>query len=314
MTDIVSYFPNVRGKILPDASLSALTWFRVGGPVDALYRPNDTSDLIQMLKDKPDNIQHMVIGVGSNLLVRDGGLPNTIIIRLGGPFGDISVDGNSITAGAAQLDFRVAQAAAQAGVGGLSFLAGIPGSIGGALRMNAGAHGTEIRDVLAYADVLDPQGQHHRLTPDEMNMSYRHNGLPPDWIFLSATFEGSSSDSESEFNLISIVRKQRDETQPIREKTGGSTFKNPAGHSAWKLIDTAGCRGLEIGGARMSDMHCNFMLNTGDATAHDLESLGETVRRRVWETHNIKLEWEIKRMGITMASQNRIPVLEECIA
>ena len=314
MPDWQALLPGLRGKLRVGAALAPLTWFRVGGAAGALFRPADRDDLAQALQQKPKALPHLLLGVGSNMLIRDGGLPDTLVIRLGGSFGEIHIDGLRITAGAAQLDARVAQAAAEAGIGGLAFFAGIPGTIGGALRMNAGAHGSETSARLLYADLLDAQGQPQRLNAADMGMRYRHSEVPDDWIFLSATFEGEPSDAASEREKIAAVKAAREATQPIREKTGGSTFKNPAGHSAWKLIDQSGGRGLTVGGARMSDLHCNFMLNVDNASAWDLESLGETIRQRVWAQQGIALEWEIKRLGLPAADQQAVPTLESLLA
>ncbi len=237
-----------------------------------------------------------VLGAMSNVIVRDGGVRGAVI-RMGKEFAGVEIDGDLVRAGAAALDGTVAQAAAEAGIGGLEFLSTIPGSIGGALRMNAGCYGTETKDVLVEAEVLDRQGNLHVLKPDEMSMTYRHSGVPEDWIFVGALFQGTPDDPVSIHERIAELKERRAQTQPIREKTGGSTFANPEGHKAWELIDKVGGRGLKIGGAMMSEKHCNFMINTGDATAADLENLGEELRRRVREETGIDLCWEIRRIG-----------------
>ena len=291
--------PNVRGSYRENEPLAPLTWFRVGGPAEVLFKPKDADDLATFIRHKPADVPVTVIGVGSNLLIRDGGVPG-VVIRLPAAFGHISVDldRQQITAGAFSLDARVAQEAAKAGIGGLGFLAGIPGSIGGALRMNAGAHGGEIKDLLVEGVAIDPNGNITTLRADAFGHQYRHCALDPDWIFLSATLQGTPSDPETEKAAIQAVQDQREATQPIKTRTGGSTFKNPPNGSAWKAIDAAGLRGHNIGGAQVSEMHCNFLLNNGSATAKDIESLGEYIRRRVYETQGCLLQWEIKRLGL----------------
>ena len=292
--------PNLRGRLLANQSLAELTWFRVGGPAQLLFMPEDESDLSYFLANLPDDIAATVIGLGSNLIVRDGGLPG-VVIRLGPRgFGEASAQGEIVSAGAAALDKRVAETAAAANLGGLEFFFGIPGTIGGALRMNAGANGTETKDVLIEASAVGRDGKKHVFTNAEMEFVYRNSGVDASIIFTSARFQGKPATPEAIRVRMNEVQAHREAAQPIREKTGGSTFKNPPGNSAWKLIDAAGCRGLRVGGAQVSEMHCNFLINTGEATASDIETLGETVRARVKENSGIELHWEIKRIGISV--------------
>ena len=295
-TPLIDRLPKVRGKLREGAQLAKVTWFQVGGPADVMFRPEDEADLAAFLKGKPADMPVTVIGVGSNLLVRDGGIRG-VVIRLGRPFTDVVVEDGAVHAGAGALDLNVAQTAQMNGRAGLEFLSGIPGTIGGALRMNAGAYGTEIKDVLVSATAIDGSGNIHTVTPDEMNLTYRHCGLPEDWIFTSAILRASSGDPEDIAKRVDEIQKARAESQPIKSRTGGSTFANPVPDRAWELIDAAGCRGLTIGGAQMSEQHCNFMINKGDATALDLEQLGEEVRRRVKEHSGVELRWEIRRIG-----------------
>ncbi len=296
-SDLIRRLPQVRGKLTENAPLGPTTWFRVGGPAEVLFRPADLEDLEGFLAGCPLDIPVTVIGVASNLLVRDGGVPG-VVIRLGKEFANIEMDGDKVMAGAGALDMNVAQAAAEAGVGGLEFLSGIPGTIGGAIRMNAGAYGSEMTDVMVTADVLDRQGLMKHLSPGAMNMSYRKNAIPENVVFTGCTLKGRVEDPKIIQARMAEIKAKRSSTQPIREKTGGSTFANPPGDKkAWQLIDEADCRGFKIGGAQMSEMHCNFMINTNNATAADLERLGETVIRRVREKSGITLHWEIKRIG-----------------
>ena len=288
----------VRGRLTPDAGMDAVTWFRVGGPADLLFQPADEADLAAFLKLLPEDVPVTVVGIGSNLLVRDGGIPGVVVRLSAKGFGHAAVEGeNRIRAGAAIPDKRLAAVALDAGIGGFHFYHGIPGGVGGALRMNAGANGVETRERVVEVRALDRQGNGHVLTNEQMGYAYRHSSAPAGLIFVEALFEGYSEDRETIKAAMDEVQHHRETVQPIREKTGGSTFKNPPGTSAWKEVDAAGCRGLMIGGAQMSPMHCNFMINTGTATAHDLELLGETVRARVLEHSGIRLEWEIKRLG-----------------
>jgi UDP-N-acetylmuramate dehydrogenase len=292
--------PDLQGRLLPNALLSEMTWLRVGGPAQILYTPASEEDLAYFMRNRPRELPITVIGVGSNLLVRDGGIPG-VTIRLGRGLNEISSDGTRLTAGAAVPDVRLAQAAAQAGIGGLSFYRGIPGSVGGALRMNAGAHGGETAAVLKEARAIDPEGVIHTLDNVGMGFAYRHCSVPSDYIFTQAVFEGHPADRAEIEREMQEVADYREANQPIKSRTGGSTFKNPPGHSAWKLIDAAGCRGLRVGGVHMSEMHCNFLINDRDATAAEVEELGELVRKRVFEQSGVMLEWEIKRIGIPAA-------------
>ncbi len=290
--------PKLRGRLLPNQPLAPLTWFRVGGPAQLLFTPADEDDLAYFLANLPDRIPVVTVGVGSNLIVRDGGVEGVVIRLSPKGFGAVEHVGNGhLQAGAATLDKRLAEAALQHGVGGLEFFHGIPGSIGGALRMNAGANGGETKDVLVYANGVTREGDFVTFSNEEMGFSYRSCAVDPSVIFTSALFKGSKEDGAVIRERMAAVQHHRETAQPIREKTGGSTFKNPPGQSAWKLVDAAGCRGLKVGGAQVSEMHCNFLINTGDATAADIEGLGEEVRRRVKETSGVELQWEIKRIG-----------------
>jgi len=297
---LIERLPPVRGRLTENAPLANITWFRVGGPAEVIFRPADAADLAEFLAHKPSDVPVTVIGVGSNLLVRDGGVPG-VVIRLGRNFAEIETQGMTVTAGAGALDLNVARAACEAGIAGLEFLAGIPGTIGGALRMNAGAYESEMKDVLAAAEALDERGRTHRLAPADLGFAYRSTSIAEQWIFVRATLAGKAGEREVIARRMREIAGAREESQPIRTRTGGSTFKNPPGKSAWRLIDEAGCRGLRVGGALVSEMHCNFLINAGDATAADLETLGEEVRRRVRETTGVTLEWEIKRIGVPAA-------------
>ena len=288
----------LRGRLTPDAGMEKITWFRAGGPADVLYQPADEEDLSTFLKVVPAEIPVMVVGIGSNLLVREGGIRGFVIRLSAKGFGEAeAISPTAIRAGAAAPDKRVAAVALDAGIGGFHFYHGIPGGIGGALRMNAGANGAETRERVVEARALDRKGELHILKNADMGYAYRHSSAPGDLIFTSAVLEGFPQDRVAIKAAMDEVQHHRETVQPIREKTGGSTFKNPVGTSAWKEIDKAGCRGLMIGGAQMSPMHCNFMINTGSATGYDLEYLGETVRARVLERSGIRLDWEIKRIG-----------------
>jgi UDP-N-acetylmuramate dehydrogenase len=262
-----------------------------------MFRPADIDDLATFLAGRPADVAVTVLGVGSNLLVRDGGVPG-VVIRLGRGFADVAADGETMVAGAGALDTNAARAAQDAGLAGLEFLSGIPGTIGGALRMNAGAYGSEIKDVLVSAEAVDGRGERHRLAPAEMGFAYRRCGLPDDWIFIAASLSGTAGEAEAIARRMQEIRVARDGTQPVRSRTGGSTFANPPQAKAWELIDRAGCRGLAMGGAQVSVQHCNFLINTGTATAADLETLGEEVRRRVLAETGVVLEWEIRRVGV----------------
>jgi len=288
----------LRGRITPDAEMEKITWFRAGGPADALFQPADEEDLAAFLKAVPEDVPLTIVGIGSNLLVREGGISGFVVRLSAKGFGEAeAISETQIRAGAATPDKRVAAVALEAGIGGFHFYHGIPGAIGGALRMNAGANGVETRERVVEVRALDRQGNVHVLSNDDMGYAYRHSSAAADLIFTSALFEGYKEDREAIRAAMDAVQHHRETVQPIREKTGGSTFKNPEGTSAWKEIDKAGCRGLMIGGAQMSPMHCNFMINTGHATGYDLEYLGETVRARVLESSGIRLHWEIKRVG-----------------
>jgi UDP-N-acetylmuramate dehydrogenase len=296
--ELKAAMPQLRGRLLANQSLAELTWFRVGGPAQVLFTPADEDDLAYFLRQLSAAMPVCVVGVGSNLIVRDGGMPGVVIRLSPRGFGETSVDGDIVFAGAAALDKRVAETAASANISGLEFFFGIPGTIGGALRMNAGANGSETRDVLIEASGVGRDGKKHTFTNADMNFVYRNSGVDTAIVFTSARFRGAIAAPEAIRARMDEVQTHRETAQPIREKTGGSTFKNPEGNSAWKLIDAAGCRGLRIGGAQVSEMHCNFLINTGQATGHDIETLGETVRARVKENSGIELHWEIKRIGI----------------
>lgn len=299
-SDIRASAPDLRGRILANQELSGLTWFRVGGPAQILFTPADDEDLAYLLSKLPEDVPVTVIGLGSNLIVRDGGIPG-VVIRLGGKaFGEIAVEsGDRLRAGTAVPDVKVARAAADASLDGLAFYRGIPGSIGGALRMNAGAHGGETTDVLVSARGVTRKGEIVTLSHAEMGFTYRNSAASTrDIIFTSALFQGRPGDQAAIQAEMDRVTQAREAAQPIKERTGGSTFKNPEGGKAWKLIDAAGCRGLRVGAAQVSEMHCNFLINTGGATAADVEGLGEEVRRRVKETSGFELQWEIKRLGV----------------
>ncbi|RFC68218.1 MULTISPECIES: UDP-N-acetylmuramate dehydrogenase [Mesorhizobium] len=288
----------IQGRLTPDAEMDKITWFRAGGKADILFQPADEADLAAFLKLLPADVPLLVVGVGSNLLVREGGVRGVVIRLSAKGFGEAErISDTRIRAGAACPDKRVAALALDSGIGGFHFYHGIPGAIGGALRMNAGANGVETRERVIEVRALDRQGNVHTLSNADMGYAYRHSSAPADFIFVSAVFEGYPEDAATIRAAMDAVQHHRETVQPIREKTGGSTFKNPEGTSAWKEIDRAGCRGLMIGGAQMSPMHCNFMINTGSATGYDLEYLGETVRARVLETSGIRLQWEIKRVG-----------------
>jgi UDP-N-acetylmuramate dehydrogenase len=295
--------PKLRGRLTADAPVAEATWFRVGGPAEALFSPADEDDLAYVLSVLPHEISVTIIGLGSNLIVRDGGIAG-LVIRLGGrAFGAVEImEGSRVIAGAATPDLYVAKAAAIAGVDGLAFLRGVPGSIGGALVMNAGAHGGEVKDALIEARGIDRTGAQRVFSNAEMGFSYRHSLAPDEIVFTGATFQGRAGQPKAIEAEMDRITRAREASQPIREKTGGSTFKNPPGLKAWELIDKAGCRGLRVGGAQVSTMHCNFLINLGSATAADLEALGEEVRRRVLETSGIALEWEIKRIGASVGS------------
>ncbi len=294
--------PKVRGRYLFDVSLASTTWFRVGGPAQVIFKPADVQDLCFFLQNKPLSLPLHIIGVGSNLLVRDGGVEG-VVVRLGQGFTNIYRNETTVDVGAAVLDRNVAAFSCEAGIAGFEFLCGIPGTIGGALRMNAGAYGSEIAQVLLHAIVVDPKGFLHRLTPQDLGLTYRYCALPKDWIFIGASFKGHVGKTQEIEKKISTFLAERERSQPVKSRTGGSTFANPEGGKAWELIDKAGCRGLKKGGAMMSELHCNFMINTGEALASDLESLGEEVRRRVLDVTGVNLQWEIERIGVKDGAQ-----------
>jgi len=302
--------PEIRGRLLPNVLLSELTWLRAGGPAQLLFTPAGADDLAYFLSRCPLDIPVTVIGVGSNLLVRDGGVPG-VVIRLARGFNEIApLSSTRIRAGAAVPDVRLAQAAASAGIAGLAFYRGIPGTVGGALRMNAGAHGGETKDFLVEARALDRGGKLHIYGNAGMGFTYRHCAVPLDYVFTEATFEGTPGDPAEIEAAMKDVAEYREANQPIKSRTGGSTFKNPPGQSAWKLINAAGCRGLRVGGAHMSELHCNFLINDGNATAADIECLGELVRERVLAHSGITLEWEIKRIGIPAGAGDQLAAAE----
>ena len=295
--DLRARMPDLRGRLIANAAMADITWFRVGGPAQVLFTPADEADLAYFLARLGPELPVFVVGLGSNLLVRDGGIAG-IVVRLARGFSAIEAEpGHRIRTGTAVPDVKVARAAADAGIAGLAFYRGIPGSIGGALRMNAGAHGRETKDCLVAARAVDRQGQIHVLTLADMGFTYRHCGLPSDWIFTEATYQGHPGAPADIVKVMDEVAQYREANQPIKERTGGSTFKNPLGHSAWKLIDAAGMRGKRIGGAKVSEMHCNFLINDQGATGEDVETLGETVRARVQSQSGVQLEWEIIRIG-----------------
>ncbi len=308
--ELKSRMPQLRGRLLANQPLADLTWFRVGGPAQALFMPEDESDLAYFLKNLPGEIPVTVIGLGSNLIVRDGGVAG-IVIRLGRGFNGVTVEpGHRIRAGAAVPDVKVARAAQEAGIAGLSFLRGIPGAIGGALRMNGGAYGRETKDVLVEARGVNRKGDISVFSNGDMRYSYRHCGAPDDVIFTQALLAGAPGDPAAIAAEMERITAAREQTQPIKSRTGGSTFKNPPGHKAWQVIDAAGCCGLVIGDAQVSELHCNFLINLGTATAADIETLGETVRARVKAHSGVELEWEIKRIGLA-ASSSPSPLVGE---
>jgi UDP-N-acetylmuramate dehydrogenase len=293
---LIDRMPPVRGRLTANAPVGPMTWFRVGGPAEVLFRPADEADLADFLQGLPPDIPVTVIGVASNLLVRDGGIPG-VTIRLGRDFVNVTTEGEEVRAGAGALDLNVAMTAAEAGIAGLEFLSGVPGTMGGGLRMNAGAYGSEIKDVLVHADAIDRNGTIHRVPAAKLGLSYRHSDAPDDWIFTGAVLRGQRGEPNEIAAKMAEIKAAREASQPIRARTGGSTFANPPGDSAWRLIDAAGCRGLVRGGAMVSEKHTNFLINIGNATAADLEGLGEEVRRRVHAQFGVVLTWEIRRIG-----------------
>ena len=297
--DLIGRLPKVRGSYNVNAPLNKITWFRVGGPAEVMFRPADEKDLIFFLSTRPLDVPVTVIGVGSNLLVRDGGVPG-VVIRLGREFAFIKKDNNLLKVGAGALDLNVALVAEQSGLGGLEFLSGIPGTIGGGLRMNGGAYGSEFKDVFVSARAVDNHGEIHQLAAEDMGFGYRRSVILEDWLFIEGILKGFPEDKSIIAHRMGKIKKAREKSQPVRTPTGGSTFTNPSDVKAWELIDAAGCRGLVRGGAMVSEKHCNFLINKGDAVAADLEGLGEEVRRRVFEKSGITLEWEIRRIGIPL--------------
>ena len=296
MSALLDRLPPVRGRLKADAPMAPWAWMRVGGPADVLFRPADIEDLRDFLRALPEDVPVMPVGVASNLLVRDGGVAG-VVIRLGGVLKAIRTDGTRVVAEAGALDRSVAVAAARAGIAGLEFYVGIPGTIGGAVRMNAGAFGGETKDRLVSIRALDRAGTLHEVPATALGLAYRESAVPADWIVVEATFAGEKAEPADVKARMEAIKAGRAAAQPLSVATGGSTFKNPEGGSAWRLVDAAGCRGLRLGGAVVSDKHCNFLVNTGAATAADLETLGETVRARVEAASGIRLDWEIKRVG-----------------
>jgi UDP-N-acetylmuramate dehydrogenase len=297
IAELKSRAPALRGRLLANQPLAEFTWFRVGGPAEALFMPEDEEDLAYFLQNLPLEVPVTVIGLGSNLIVRDGGVPG-VVVRLGRGFNAVAVeDGHRVRAGTAVPDVKVARAAQEAAIDGLSFMRGIPGGIGGALRMNGGAYGRETKDALVEARGVDRRGAVHVFSNVDMRYSYRHCGIADDVIFTQALFQGAAGDGAAIAAEMNRITDAREATQPIKSRTGGSTFKNPPGRKAWQLIDAAGCRGLVVGDAQVSELHCNFLINRGHATAADIETLGETVRARVFDNSGVTLDWEIKRIG-----------------
>jgi UDP-N-acetylmuramate dehydrogenase len=313
VSELRAAMPDVRGRLTANQPLADITWFRVGGPAQVLFAPADADDLAYFLRGIGRDLPIFVVGLGSNLLVRDGGVPG-VVIRLGRGFSEVKHEGNRLRAGTAVPDVKLARAAADAGLSGLAFYRGIPGSIGGALRMNAGAHGRETKDVLVEARAVDREGNVHTLALADMGFGYRHSSVPPDWIFTEALYQGTPGDPQDIQKEMNEVAEYREANQPVRERTGGSTFKNPSGASAWKLIDAAGCRGLRVGGAKVSEMHCNFLINDSNATGEDIERLGETVRARVKDESGVALQWEIIRLGVPLAGRPTGEALAEALA
>jgi UDP-N-acetylmuramate dehydrogenase len=295
--DLIRQLPSSRGRIEANVSLSKSTWFRVGGPAEVMFWPADLDDLITFLQNKPDAVPVTMIGIGSNLMVRDGGIPG-VVIRLGKIFEEVSIRGMEIIAGGGLSNLRLANFARNYEISGFEFLCGIPGTVGGSIRMNAGAYGFEIKDILQRVTALDKKGNLKDLSVSELKYSYRHSNLKKDLIYIGGYFKGSPAAAIKIAERMTVIRQKREFTQPVKMQTGGSTFVNPPGYKAWELIDAAGCRGLMRGGAIVSEKHCNFLINTGSASSADLEGLGEEVRRRVFEGCGIKLDWEIQRLGV----------------
>lgn len=304
--DVASSLPEIRGRVQAAASLAPFTWFRVGGPAEFLIRPADLADLQKLLRELPLEMPVTIIGAASNLIIRDGGIPG-VVIKLARGFSDISVEVDGVVANAAALDITVSEHAAAAGLAGLEFLSGIPGAIGGAIAMNAGAYGGDVAQVLDWAEFLLRSGELVRLNATDLGLSYRHSNLPPGAVVTRARFRATPGDARAIASRMAEIKSSREATQPVRARTGGSTFANPPDMKAWELIDAAGCRGLVRGAAQVSELHCNFLLNNGGASAADLEGLGEEVRRRVHATSGVSLHWEIKRIGVPAAKLELAP-------
>ncbi len=304
--DVASSLPEIRGRVQAAASLAPFTWFRVGGPAEFLIRPADLADLQKLLRELPLEMPVTIIGAASNLIIRDGGIPG-VVIKLARGFSDISVEADGVVANAAALDITVSEHAAAAGLAGLEFLSGIPGAIGGAIAMNAGAYGGDIAQVLDWAEFLLRSGELVRVNATDLGLSYRHSNLPPGAVVTRARFRATAGDARAIASRMAEIKSSREATQPVRARTGGSTFANPPDMKAWELIDAAGCRGLVRGAAQVSELHCNFLLNNGGASAADLEGLGEEVRRRVHATSGVSLHWEIKRIGVPAAKLELAP-------
>ena len=302
--DLIERLPPPRGRFEANVGLAKSTWFRVGGPAEVMFWPADLDDLIEFLQNKPDVVPVTVIGIGSNLMVRDGGVPG-VVIRLGKGFEKFSVCGNEIRAGGGLSNLRLANVARKYEISGFEFLCGIPGTVGGSVRMNAGAYGFEIKDILQRVTALDKKGNLIDLSVSELKYSYRHSGIAKDLIYICGCFKGSPASTIKIDNRMKAIREDRELAQPVKTRTGGSTFVNPPGYKAWELIDAAGCRGLARGGAVVSEKHCNFLMNVGSASAADLEGLGEEVRNRVFEDSGIKLDWEIQRIGVEVKTNSR---------
>ncbi|MDD3289065.1 MAG: UDP-N-acetylmuramate dehydrogenase [Alphaproteobacteria bacterium] len=300
-TDIMLKLPPTRGKIIPDAPLAEQTWFCVGGPAEALFKPADVDDLSFFLANCPDDVPITILGLASNVLIRDGGIPG-VVIKLGPSFAHIKVLGADLVVGSAAVNSNVSRTAQSVGISGLEFLSGIPGTIGGGIRMNAGAYGSEFKDIVSSVVALDRDGNSHTLYADQMGFSYRNCKVPKDWIFIETMLSGEAGDPGEIQKKIKEIQESRIKNQPIREKTAGSTFANPdndpSGRKTWQLIEAAGCRGLKMGNAKVSEKHCNFLINTGKATALEIENLGEEVRRRVKDKTGVELRWEVQRIGI----------------
>lgn len=292
----IGALPNVRGRIVRDAPLARYTWFRVGGPADVMFRPADADDLTAFLTGLDPQIPVWPLGVGSNVIIRDGGVEGVVVL-LRGPFVEIAVEGETVVAGAGALGANAARRAADAGLAGLEFLSGVPGSVGGAVRMNAGAYGGETKEALLWADVIGRDGGRRRLNANDLGLTYRHSNLATDDIVIRAAFQGTPDDPAAVLQRLADVQAKREASQPLRNRTGGSTFRNPEGGKAWELIDQAGCRGLRVGQAHISNKHCNFMIAEDGARAIDIETLGESVRQRVKDKTGVDLQWEIKRIG-----------------